>query len=214
MYPTAAELLPGWVRTLWTVLAVLVLGVQIRYAVKIAGPVRRWYAAYAVMAAGMIVMYTANPMDPPDALSPAALVVLIVGVLGAIALAVLLIRGSEAGRWRGRTPWLLAFVDMVTLAYIQIPTAVRPVLVCVVFAAYLFVTIVMRLAAVVQALRGAPQRPAQVLVDPGGRSAPATGSDAGSTSESTPSTAAGPGGVIGPLSLAVLAAAMLYILSV
>ncbi|HEY2191805.1 MAG TPA: hypothetical protein VGH76_05815, partial [Actinomycetospora sp.] len=105
---------------------------------------------------------------------------------------------------RAATPWLVAVADTVTLAYIQIPADVRPVIICVLFACYLAVQVGLRLAVAVRALRRAPQRASSALVDPTGHPAPddATG---------TPSCRTD---AVVPVALAVLALGMLYMLSV
>lgn len=138
MYPTADVLLPTWWRA---VCVVLLLGVVVALALAAArseGLSRGWHLGYAGAALGMVVMYAANPMDTPgfNAAALVVFVVALVGVLGALAVAV---------RTRGSVPWVVATVDLVTLAYIQIPADVRPILVCVLFACYLAVQVALRL---------------------------------------------------------------------
>ncbi len=198
MYPTAAELLPAWWRAVWVVLLLGVITVLGLAAARTAGPARWWHATYAVVGAGMVVMYAANPMDTPG-FNTAALVVFVVALVGLVALAIAAVRGGRAVL---TAPWLVAAADVVTLAYIQIPAGVRPVIICVLFACYLAVQIGLRLTVAVRALRGAPQRASRSLVDPSGRPA----ADA-----AEPSTR---GDAVVPIALAVLALGMLYMLSV
>ncbi|MCD2193740.1 hypothetical protein LQ327_10160 [Actinomycetospora endophytica] len=197
MYPTAAELLPTWWRAIWVVLllgVVLVLG---RAAATASGPARWWHAAYVVMAVGMVVMYAANPMDTPGFNGP-ALIVFVIGLVGVVATAAMAVRA------RPPASWLVATVDMVTLAYIQIPADVRPVIICVLFACYLAVQVALRVTVAVRALRGAPQRSSRRLVDPGGHPA---------SDDAAVETSARADAVV-PIALAVLALGMLYMLSV
>ena len=142
-------------------------------------------------------MYAANPMDTPG-FNPPALVVFVVALLGVVALATVALRN------RGAASWLVVLADMVTLAYIQIPAAVRPVIICVLFACYLAVQVGLRLTVAVRALRGAPQRASRALVEPGGRPV----ADAGTGAASSRTDA------VVPMALAVLALGMLYMLSV
>jgi hypothetical protein len=196
MYPTAAELLPTWWRAIWVVLLVGVVLVLGRAAGATTGGARWWHVTYAVAGAGMVVMYAANPMDTPGFNGP-ALVVFVVALVVLVALAV------AAVRTRPTASWLLAGADVVTLAYIQIPADVRPVIICVLFACYLAVQVGLRLTVAVRALRGAPQRASRRLVDPGGRPA--------SDDQVRPSRRRD---AVVPIALAVLALGMLYMLSV
>jgi hypothetical protein len=197
MYPTAAELLPTWWRAICVVLLVGVVLVLGRAAGATTGGARWWHVTYAVAAAGMVVMYAANPMDTPG-FNAAALVVFVVALVMLVALAV------AAVRTRPTASWLVAAADVVTLAYIQIPADVRPVIICVLFACYLAVQVGLRLTVAVRALRGAPQRASRRLVDPSGR--PTPDDQAGAPSRRT--------GAVVPVALAVLALGMLYMLSV
>ncbi|NMO92260.1 hypothetical protein [Actinomycetospora sp. TBRC 11914] len=196
MYPTVAELLPVWARVVGVVLLLGVLAVLGRETARTSGPARRWHAVYVVVAAGMVLMYAANPLDTPG-FSAAGLLVFVVALVGVVAVAV------AAVRHRGAAAWLVALADVVTLAYVQIPAAVRPVVVCVLFACYLAVQVGLRVTVAVRALRGAPQRASRTLVDPGGRTVPAE-----------PDARPGRSDAVVPIALAVLALAMLYVLSV
>lgn len=201
MYPTAAVLLPTWWRAICVVLLLgvaIVLGLR---AVRTAGAVRWWHVTYTVVAAGMVVMYAANPMDTPE-FNPPALVVFVVALLGVVATAPEAVRRRHDGR--AATPWLVAMADTATLAYIQIPADVRPVIICVLFACYLAVQVGLRLTVAVRALRRAPQRASRALVDPAGRPV----DEAGPRRESRRADA------VVPVALAVLALVMLYMLSV
>jgi hypothetical protein len=189
MYPTAAELLPTWWRVVCVVLLLGVVAVLGLRATRTTGPARWWHAAYAAMGVGMVVMYAANPMDTPG-FNGAALVVFVVALAGIVALA-------AAAVLRRAAAWLVALADAVTLAYIQIPADVRPVIICVLFACYLAVQVALRLTVAVRALRGAPQRASRALVDPSGTVGPSRRADA-----------------VVPIALAVLALGMLYMLSV
>lgn len=204
MYPTAEQLLPTWWRAVWVILLLGVATVTALRAARTPAPARWWYAAYAVMGASLVVMYGLNPMSTPGFSTP-ALLVFVVALLGVVALVVATIRQRRAS---GTTPtaWVIAVVDMVTLAYIQIPAAVRPIVVCILFACYLAVQVILRLTVAVRALRGAPQRSSRTLVDPGGRAA-------GTPSAGTAPRPARADAVV-PIALAVLALGMLYMLSV
>lgn len=204
MYPTAEQLLPTWWRAVWVILLLGVATVTALRAARTPAPARWWYAAYAVMGASLVVMYGLNPMSTPGFSTP-ALLVFVVALLGVVALVVATIRQRRAS---GTTPtaWVIAVVDMVTLAYIQIPAAVRPIVVCILFACYLAVQVILRLTVAVRALRGAPQRSSRTLVDPGGRVA-------GTPSAGTAPRPARADAVV-PIALAVLALGMLYMLSV
>lgn len=204
MYPTAAELLPPWWRGVWVVLLLLVVAVLARSVMVTAGRSRAWHLTYAAAGLGMIVMYAANPMDTPGLNGP-ALVVLVGALIGLAALVVTALRDRRSGT-PVSAPWVVAAADVVTLAYIQIPADVRPVIICVLFACYLAVQVGLRLTVGVRALRGTPQRASRGLVDPGGRPTPATG-----TGEGGPSRR---GEAAVPLALAVLGLGMLYMLSV
>ncbi len=197
MYPTAAQLLPTWWRGVCVVLLLGVVGVLAWAAARSGGSARWWHVTYAVVGAGMVVMYAANPMDTPGFSRP-ALLVFAVALVGLVALGAAALRGGRAVT----APWLVAAADVVTLAYIQIPADVRPVIICVLFACYLAVQVGLRLTVAVRALRGAPQRASHSLVDPSGRPA----QDA-----AAPSTRAD---AVVPIALAVLALGMLYMLSV
>lgn len=199
MYPTAVELLPTWWRAICVVLLLgvaVVLGLR---AARTTGPTRSWHAIYAIVAAGLVAMYAANPMDGPG-FSTAALIVLVVALLGVVATA----GGAVRHRGGATAPWLVTVADTVTLAYIQIPAAVRPVSICVLFACYLAVQVRLRLAVAVRALRGAPQRASRALVDPAGRPVDEAGPDRSSRFADA----------VVPVALAILALGMLYMLSV
>jgi hypothetical protein len=195
MYPTADVLLPTWWRAVWVVLLLGVLAALALSATRVSGRARVWHAVYAGAAACMVVMYAANPMDTPG-FGAVALVVFVVALLGLAGTAVLALRVRTAS-------WAVAVVDLVTLAYIQIPADVRPVIVCVLFACYLAVQVALRLTVAVRALRGAPRRATRSLVDPGGRPV--------SDGAGPP---AGRADAVVPAALAVLALGMLYMLSV
>lgn len=213
MHPTAAALLPTWLRAVWVVLLAAVVAVLALQAARTPAPARWWHTAYAVMGLGMIVMYAFNPMDTPG-WDVSALLVLVVALIGVVALVVATVLQRRRG---GKAPasWVIAVVDMVTLAYIQIPADVRPVIICVLFACYLAVQVVLRVMVAVRAIRGAPQRASRTLVDPGGlidprgRAEPG-GQPAGEGTAPGQSRAE----VIVPLALTVLALSMIYMLSV
>ena len=202
MYPTAAELLPTWWRVVWVVMLLGVVAALSLLAARTTGPARWWHVAYALMGAGMVVMYAANPMDSPGFSAPA----LLVFVVALIGLAALLVAAVRRRRHEGRVAasWLIAAADTVTLAYIQIPADVRPVIICVLFACYLAVQVGLRLTVAVRALRGVPQRASRALVDPAGRPA----------SDDVAAAPQSRADAVAPVALAVLALGMLYMLSV
>ncbi|GAA4826889.1 hypothetical protein GCM10023201_12060 [Actinomycetospora corticicola] len=197
MYPTADVLLPTWWRAVWVVLLLGVLVVLALAAARVTGRPRAWHAVYAGAAACMVVMYAANPMDTPG-FNGAALTVFVIALIG---LATVVVAGFRGGI---TAPWVIAVVDVVTLAYIQIPADVRPVIVCVLFACYLAVQVALRLTVAVRALRGAPQRASRTLVDPSGRP----------TSDGLAAPTTTRADAVVPIALAVLALGMLYMLSV
>ncbi|HEY2195121.1 MAG TPA: hypothetical protein VGH76_22880, partial [Actinomycetospora sp.] len=94
MYPTAAELLPTWWRAICVVLLLGVAIVLSLRAVRTTGAVRVWHLVYVLVAAGMVVMYAANPMDTPG-LNPPAWVVLVAALLAVVATATAAVRGRR-----------------------------------------------------------------------------------------------------------------------
>lgn len=205
----AALLLPGWVRVLGTVVLLAVAGVLAHRATRTSGGPRIWHGLYAVVAAAMALMFAANPMTGPG-LAPAALIVLVVAVVG-----VVVVIGAMVARRRSdglSLPWVFALVDVVIVGYTQFPSPSRPIPVCVLFAAYLAVQVVVRAVAAVRARRrGAPMpAPTRSLV----------GAAGGPTSVERPSTSgaaadgSGRGDTATMAALAVLALSMLYMVSI
>lgn len=217
--------LPGWLRVGWVVVLAGVLGVHLGRAARQSGQRRWWHGSYALVTVAMIVMYLFDPLT----LSGRGGVP--VGVfVGAVVLLVL-VASSTLLLWRreGRPnpAWVVATADVLTLAYLQIPAAVRPVVVCVVFAAYLAAQVVAWLVGA-WARAGVPRtphRPAPApspddpATSPAARSAPATSRAAAPLSSAVEARRFGldPAtlGAVGTrLAMALIAVGMFYLLSV
>jgi hypothetical protein len=201
----AALLLPVWVRILGTVVLVLTAGVLASRAARTSGSARPWHGLYALVAAALALMFAANPMTGPG-LSPPSLIVLAVAVVGVIAVIGRMVarRRSGGATW----PWAIALVDLVILGYIQVPSPDRPIPVCVLFAAYLAVQVVIRATAALRALRSRLPAPERSLV--GAAGGPTRDED----TAGAPSGGDAAGGALTGLALAVLALAMLYMISI
>jgi hypothetical protein len=203
----AALLLPVWVRVLGAVVLLVVTAVLARRAALATGPQRLWHAGYAGVAVAMALMFAANPMVGPGP-SWSAWIVLVGAALALVALtAFMVLHRRSAGL---TPPWIVAWVDLVILGYIQVPSPSRPIVVCTLFAAYLAVQVVARAVAAARARRR--PAPARSLVGAAGGPDPAASEHA----SARPDDAGGDlrGGADTMVALSVLALSMLYMISI
>lgn len=214
----AALLLPGWVRVLGVVVLLAAAAVLARRAARATGTQRLWHAGYAGVAVAMALMFAANPMVGPGP-SWSAWIVLVGAALALVALTAFMVIHRRSGGLA--PPWLFAWVDLVILGYIQVPSPSRPIPVCTLFAAYLAVQIVARALAAARARRR--PAPARSLVGAAGGPDPAaehaTEHTTEHATEQAPAHAGGTGtdlrgGVDTMVALSVLALSMLYMISI
>lgn len=125
-------LLPDWLRVVWVVALGVVIGTHVWHAYCRPGQHRWWHADHIFMAAGMVVMYVPGSMTEPG-LSRFG-VVLFGGVALATAVATVVLRRREGAL---NPLWVVAAVDMLVMAYMWLPAAIRPSLLDYALAAYL-----------------------------------------------------------------------------
>src|SRR6476661_1929603 len=129
---TSMPLLPDWLRVVWVVALGVVIVTHVWHAYCRPGQHRWWHAGHILMAAGMAVMYVPGSMTEPG-LSRVG-VVLFGGVALATAAVTVVLRRRESAL---NPLWVVAAVDMLVMAYMWLPAAIRPSLLDYALAAYL-----------------------------------------------------------------------------
>lgn len=129
---TSVPLLPDWLRLVWVVTLGVVIVTHVWHAYCRPGQHRGWHAGHILMAAGMVVMYIPGAMAEPGLFRVG--VVLFGGVAVAIAAATVVLRRREGAL---NPLWVVAAVDMLIMAYMWLPAAIRPAPLDYALAAYL-----------------------------------------------------------------------------
>ncbi|MGB9279828.1 MAG: hypothetical protein WCB57_07050 [Pseudonocardiaceae bacterium] len=129
---TNMPLLPEWLRIGWVVALVAVIVTHVWHAYCRPGQHRWWHAGHVLMAAGMVVMYLPGSMAQPGLSRDG------VGLYGGVALVT---AAATAVLWHREGAlnllWVFSAVDMLIMAYMSLPAAIRPRLLGYALAAYL-----------------------------------------------------------------------------
>lgn len=195
--------LPEWLRVGWAVLLLAAVVAHAAHVRVMSGQRRWWHVAHTAMAAAMMLMYLVPPMSAPVPYR-VGLVVFACGA-AAVAVATVLLRRREGAT---NPLWVASGVDLLAMTYMLLPMGSHVAAVNYVFVVYLVTSAVAWAGGL---WKRAPAFRQPVAAGAGGELV-ATSDAASSSGRALGLTAESSADV--PVTLAVMAAGMAYMLAV